>query len=63
VHDPNTYSYGIAQLIAEFLAKRNFDLGVVRDWLSDLADIGERGDYFFSINRYFFFVTKPRRGR
>lgn len=63
VHDPNTYSYGTAQLIAEFLAKRNFDLGVVRDWLSDLADIGERGDYFFSINRYFFSVTKPRRGR
>ena len=63
VHDPNTYSYGIAQLIAEYLAKKSFNSGVVADWLSDLADMGERGAYFFSINRYFFAVTKPRLGR
>jgi arsenite methyltransferase len=58
-HDSNTYSYGIAQLIAEYLAKKRFDSGTVAHWLDDLADMGQRGDYFFSINRYLFAVTKP----
>ena len=58
-HDPNTYSYGIARLIADYLRARNFDAGEVDGWLADLADMGERGAYFFSLNRYFFAVTKP----
>jgi arsenite methyltransferase len=58
-HDPNTYSHGIARLIVEFLEKKNFDSSVLADWLADLADMGQRGTYFFSINRYFFAVTKP----
>jgi len=61
VYNPNTYSHGIARLMAEYLAKRNFDCRLVADWLADLSDLGRRDAYFFSINRYFFAVTKPGR--
>jgi hypothetical protein len=47
--------------MAEYLAKRNFDCRLVADWLADLSDLGRRDAYFFSINRYFFAVTKPGR--
>jgi len=58
VHDPNTYSFGIARLMAEFLEKKKFDRELIADWRADLADLGRRNAYFFSINRYFFAVSK-----
>jgi ubiquinone/menaquinone biosynthesis C-methylase UbiE len=58
-HDPDTYSYGMARLIAEYLTERDFESGALDDWLTDLSDMDERGAYFFSINRYLFSVTKP----
>src|SRR5262249_16867985 len=61
VYDPSTFSHGIARLISEYLAKRSFDQEVVADWLADLSDLGRLDAYFFSINRYFFAVTKPAR--
>lgn len=62
VYDGNTYSHGLARLITEYLAKRNFDSEVVAGWLADLSNLGQRNAYFFSINRYFFPVTKPVAG-
>jgi arsenite methyltransferase len=61
-YDPNTYSHGIARLIAEYLTKRNFDSEVVADWQADLSNLGQQNAYFFSISRYFFPVTKPAAG-
>jgi queuosine biosynthesis protein QueC len=29
------------------------------DWAMDLRDLGEAGEYFFSVNRYLFQVIKP----
>jgi arsenite methyltransferase len=61
-YDPSTYSHGLARLTTEYLAKRNFDSQVVADWLADLVNLSNQNAYFFSINRYFFPVTKPVAG-
>jgi SAM-dependent methyltransferase len=58
-YDRNTYSHGIARLISDHLERSNFDSRAVADWRADLSDVGRRDAYFFSINRYFFAVTKP----
>ena len=58
-HD-NTYCKGILAMMASFAVGRE---GVTKEdaaaWLADLADLGERGDFFFSLNRYLFIAAKP----
>jgi arsenite methyltransferase len=52
-YDPNTYSGGLIDIVAGFVAGRQ---GIEPDeaaaWARDLAGLGE--DYFFSLNRYLF---------
>ncbi len=59
-YHPNTYSYGMIRLIAAFAAGR---AGVSRDeaeaWAAEFEELGERGAYFFSLNRYQFVARKP----
>ena len=47
------------QLIANFVPGRR---GVTEEeaaaWLADLQDLGARGEYFFSINRYLFLARR-----
>ncbi len=56
--DPNTYSNRIIDLIVPFVTGRN---GITReeaeDWAQELRRAGERGEYFFSLNRYLFVAT------
>lgn len=56
----NTYSYGMIQLIAAFAAGRQ---GVSREeaeaWAAEFEQLGARGEYFFSLNRYQFVAQKP----
>jgi ubiquinone/menaquinone biosynthesis C-methylase UbiE len=57
---PDTYSYGLAGLIVDFLAERD---SIPREeldaWLADLRELSDEGRYFFSTTRCFFCVTKP----
>ena len=59
-YDENSYSARIIDMIAAFVVRRG---GVSRDeadaWAADLRREGERGDYFFSLNRYLFVADKP----
>lgn len=59
-YDPDTYSAGLAPIIAAFVPGRR---GVGSDeaaaWADDLARLGD--DYFFSLNRYQFLATAPAR--
>lgn len=56
---PNTFSYGMIRLIASFVAGRQ---GVTREeaeaWAAEFEDLGARGEYFFSLNRYMFVAVK-----
>ncbi|HSV39707.1 MAG TPA: methyltransferase domain-containing protein [Nocardioidaceae bacterium] len=59
VLDPRTYSAGGMQLIASFVPGHR---GVTKEeaaaWLADLRDLGTRGEYFFSVNRYLFLARR-----
>jgi len=50
-YDPNTYSFGIIGTLAGW-AKKHFDKDIAQAWADDLRVLGERGEYFFSLNRY-----------
>lgn len=54
-YDPATYSLGMMTLIGNFASGRN---GLTADdiaaWHADAKRMGERGEYFFSLNRYVF---------
>jgi arsenite methyltransferase len=60
-HCTNTYSGGLAGIIKAFVAGRN---GVTREeaeaWAEDLRTLGQRGEYFFSLNRYLFLAMATR---
>lgn len=57
-HD-NTYSKGVLEMMASFAVGRQ---GVTKEesaaWLEEQAELGRRGDYFFSLNRYLFLAEK-----
>ena len=56
----NTYSFGVIPLLAAYGKKNGLVPREEADaWAADLQALGERGDYFFSLNRYLFSVTKP----
>jgi arsenite methyltransferase len=52
-YDPNTYSHGIIGALCNW-AKKHIDEEEARAWAEDLRVLGERGEYFFSLNRYLF---------
>jgi ubiquinone/menaquinone biosynthesis C-methylase UbiE len=58
-YDRNSYSNRIMDLIASFVIGRN---GITREeaeaWTGELRQSGERGEYFFSLNRYLFLATR-----
>jgi ubiquinone/menaquinone biosynthesis C-methylase UbiE len=57
-HD--TYSQGMAELIADFVPGRE---GLIEAdaavWKDDLNDLSDSNEYFFSLNRYLFRAVKP----
>jgi arsenite methyltransferase len=58
-YDPNTYSNLIIDSIVAFITGRN---GIVpaeaEAWAQELRQAGERGEYFFSLNRYLFLARR-----
>jgi len=59
-YHPNTYSYGMVQFVADFAAA-NANVGpeVAEAWKADLEQLGERGEFFYSLNRYLFVAQRP----
>ena len=60
VYDPNSFSFHGARLVTSFVPGRN---GITEtdaaEWMADLQQAGERGDYFFCLNQFLFRVEKP----
>ena len=54
------YSHGMVSVIVPFVIRVG---GVAKEeakaWAEDLMALGERGEYFFSLNRYAFLARKP----
>jgi arsenite methyltransferase len=58
-YQPDTYSAGLLELIARFVAGRaGVTAEEARAWADDLRSLGP--DYFFSLNRYLFRATRAR---
>ena len=58
--EPNTYSYGMIDLIQRFVAgRRGVSRAEADAWAEDLRERGRSGEYFFSLNQYVFLATKP----
>ncbi len=56
----NTYSNRLIDLIVPFVTGHaDIPIAEANAWAHDLRQSGERGDYFFSLNRYLFIATKP----
>ncbi len=59
-YDPDTYSYGWITLVVSFVSRwSDTSKAEAKAWADDLRQLGERGEYFFSLNRYQFLVEKP----
>lgn len=60
VFAPNTYSNRMIDLIVSFVSGRQ---EVTQEealaWAQELRQLGEQGEYFFSLNRYLFLARKP----
>ena len=60
VYDPDSFSIHGAGMVTSFVPGRN---GVTEteaaEWMADLQQAGERGDYFFCLNQFLFSVEKP----
>lgn len=61
-YDVNTYSNRLIDLIVAFVVERG---KITRDeaeaWASGVRQLGERGLYFFSLNRYVFLAVRPEK--
>jgi hypothetical protein len=55
--DLQTYSVGMIGVLARHAAQ-TLGEATARAWAVDLKDLGVRGDYFFSLNRYLFSVQR-----
>jgi ubiquinone/menaquinone biosynthesis C-methylase UbiE len=54
-YDPNTYSVGMMTMLGNFATGRNgLSADDIAAWKADARAIGDKNEYFFSLNRYVF---------
>jgi len=56
-YGPQTYSHSVISLLGRY-ASQALGEQSARAWAEDLRALGERGDYFFSLNRYLFLARR-----
>ena len=58
-YDPNNYGYSMVQVMAKFaVGRQQLTQHDADAWAADLQARHERGEYFFSVNRYVFVARK-----
>lgn len=56
----NTYAFGLIDFIRAFVIGRDGITAEEADaWVAELHDLAQRGEFFFSLNRYLFVARKP----
>lgn len=56
----NTYSHGMIDVIARFVAKAGMSPEEAEQWAADVRRQAEGGEYFFSVSRYLFLAERAR---
>jgi len=58
-YDLHTYSVGMSKVIGNFAAGRNgLSAQDIAEWQADLKQQGDKGQYFFSLNRYVYLAKR-----
>ena len=58
-YDLHTYSIGMSTVIGSFAAGRNgLSAQDIAEWQADLKKQGDKGQYFFSLNRYVYLAER-----
>ena len=58
-YNPNTYSNRVIETIVSFVSgKGGIGRAEAETWAKELRQAGERGEYFFSLNRYMFLAKR-----
>lgn len=57
--DPDTYSARHIEIISDYVAQHGVPRDLIANWVHDLRDRAQLGEYFFSLNRYVFTARKP----
>jgi len=58
-YQENTYAKGLLELMASFaVGRQSLSRQEVAEWLAEFAELGRRGTFFFSLNRYLFVADK-----
>ncbi len=56
----DTFSHGMIDLIVAFATgRKGVSEAEAQAWAAELRALGEKGEYFFSLNRYLFLAEKP----
>jgi len=59
-YDEDSYSWGLAQIVRNFVAGKNaVSADDLKGWHGEFERLNETGRYFFSSNRYIFKASKP----
>ena len=59
-YQQNTYGKHLLDLMASFaVGRQNLSNEEVEAWLTEFAELGREGMFFFSLNRYLFVADKP----
>ena len=62
-YDENTYSHGVIDFIASYVANKDgITSAETAAWADELRQKGQENRYFCSINRYLFLIAKPKAG-
>ena len=56
----NTYSGSQVTELARYVVTKGVAAAEAKAWEEDLRSLADRGEYFFSLNRYVFVASKPR---
>lgn len=59
-YHPNAFSYHLLPLMGAFAVGRGaIDGEELKAWLGEFEELGRRGEFFYSLNRYLFVAHKP----
>ena len=58
---PNAFSYHLLPLIGAFAVGRGaLTPDEMKSWMGEFRELGEKGEFFYSLNRYLFTARKPQ---
>jgi ubiquinone/menaquinone biosynthesis C-methylase UbiE len=59
-YQENTFAKGALSIMASFaVGRKSVSQEEASGWLSEFAELGKQGEFFFSLNRYLFVADKP----